>query len=527
MSQQQLRKKRWQVICRLKGGLGNQLFQYACTLAVANQFDADMAFDASILTPQDAIGRKLEIKQIFGDKVAIDQVHPRMPTVQSENPVVFWQEVAEHFAGGSPVVVLDGYFQQEDFFMRVAAEVKSDLAEFRLTRMNNVLLPKQRSYTVGLHLRRHDYQHLGLCVDSYYEEAIQWFSRKYAGDVQFYVFTDEPLYTTNLLSPLTGQAQIAIVNTGQHIEDFLLMSSCDHFVIANSTYSWWAAYLGETKHSIVFAPYAPWVVGSDIDPLPARWCKVANVVARNYSSCNAKESIRWARFSASYSQFQYASSQVADRLVLRADPTQLFPCMDDEVQNHPIEPHYLYHPAWAIRKLIEYRVTEHFDFGSTLNFATMASAIAKVTLHDFRPPNIHLSGLQCKSCDLTKLDYPDDALPSISCMHTIEHIGLGRYGDDLNPLGDQIAASELARVLQPNGLLFFVVPVGRPRMQFNAHRIYSFGQVRALFPSLQLLEHSLIPDNAVDTGMSDHASAEVIDQQTHGCGCFIFRKQEL
>jgi SAM-dependent methyltransferase len=278
-------------------------------------------------------------------------------------------------------------------------------------------------------------------------------------------------------------------------------------------------------HTIVFAPANPWILMADLDPCPSRWCKVSGIVARNQWPNEVKDKVQWARFTASYNQFQIALEKSAEP-VFRLDPSQLFPCLDDEVENHPIDSHYLYHPAWAVRKLIEYKINNHYDFGSTLHFASMASAITRVTLHDLRPPKISLSNLECRRCDLMQIDYPDDSLPSISCMHTIEHIGLGRYGDKLNPIGDRIAASELSRVLKPGGLLFFVAPVGYPRLQFNAHRIYSFELVLSLFPRLALLEHSLIPDNAIDIGMLDQPSAAIIDSQIHGCGCFVFRKPE-
>jgi len=512
------------LICRLKGGLGNQLFQYACAFNVAKQLDSALSFDASILTPGDAIGRQLELKKIFNEKYLENSIQPDLPIVATENPAALLDNVEKLFSSGHLAVVIDGYFQEEGFFFEAWPEIKADLISFRSRYLSGRTLSKQRTHTVGLHLRRHDYQHLGLCADNYYLESVKWFTTKYGGDVQFFVFTDEPLFTADLLKSLASKALISIVSTNDHIADFLLLSQCDHFVIANSSYSWWAAYLGEAPESIVFSPCSPWIVGSEMDPAPRRWCKVAGIVARDHQHTDLKEKIRWARFESSYYRFESAVLTIKDETVMHADSKQLFPCMDDEVASHPIEPHYLYHPAWAIRKLMEYGITEHYDFGSTLVFATMASSISKVTLHDFRPPHIILPGLACKACDLMSLQYEADSLPSISCMHTIEHIGLGRYGDSLNPLGDRIAVSELVRVLKPGGFMFFVVPVGQPRLQFNAHRIYSLDMVLEMVKPLVLVEHSLIPDDAVNVGMVDNPSSELILRQNHGCGCFIFKK---
>ena len=93
-------------------------------------------------------------------------------------------------------------------------------------------------------------------------------------------------------------------------------------------------------------------------------------------------------------------------------------------------------------------------------------------------------------------------------MHVAEHIGLGRYGDPLDPDGDLKAMGELKRVLAPGGLLLFVVPVGQPRVCFNAHRIYSYGQIVEAFAKLYLEEFALIPDDSIDGGLIINATAE-------------------
>ncbi|MCK9201234.1 MAG: alpha-1,2-fucosyltransferase [Gallionella sp.] len=512
------------LIFRLKGGLGNQLFQYACAVRMAREFGAELYFDASILLPGDAIGRKLEIDRIFPGKVNLANIAPSMPVVREEDAARLTAAIESGFAGGAEELAVDGYFQHEHCFLPDAIAIKTDLMNFRSQRLAGRGLQRLCSRTVGLHVRRSDYQHLGVCADEYYLETIRWFQRKFAGDVEFFVFTDEPLYTSNMLGALVGEARVTVVNTGDHLSDFLLLSTCDHFVVANSTFSWWAAYLGETSNSIIFAPTAPWLLGSELNPAPDRWARVAGVVSRSVSLPDVKDKVKWAYFTASYYKYQSAAVLLGAG-VMQADPSQLFPCLDDDVGVHPIEPHYLYHPAWALRKLLEHRIEQLYDFGSTLNFATMASAVSKVVLHDFRPPQVFLSNLECRSCDLLSLGYESDSLPAVSCMHTIEHIGLGRYGDSVNPAGDRIATAELVRVLKPGGLMLFVVPVGQPRLQFNAHRIYSFEQVQTMMQPLELVECSLIPDNAVQVGMIDNPAPAMINQQQHGCGCFVFRKR--
>ena len=108
-------------------------------------------------------------------------------------------------------------------------------------------------------------------------------------------------------------------------------------------------------------------------------------------------------------------------------------------------------------------------------------------------------------------------------MHVVEHVGLGRYGDPLDPDGDLKAMRELARVLAPGGQLLFVVPIGRPRIQYNAHRIYAYRQVLDGFPGLRLKEFALVPDDAT-RGLERGATQAEADAQVYGCGCFHFAR---
>jgi ubiquinone/menaquinone biosynthesis C-methylase UbiE len=154
----------------------------------------------------------------------------------------------------------------------------------------------------------------------------------------------------------------------------------------------------------------------------------------------------------------------------------------------------------------------------------MLSAFIPVDFYDYRPANIIFDNLACKKGDLMKLPFEDDSIESISCMHTVEHVGLGRYGDILDPVGDIKATKELARVVTVGGSLVFVVPVGKPKIEFNAHRIYSYEQVMDMFPNMQLKEFSLIPDDYKKYGLIRNADKNMVKEQNWGCGCFWFVK---
>jgi hypothetical protein len=199
----------------------------------------------------------------------------------------------------------------------------------------------------------------------------------------------------------------------------------------------------------------------------------------------------------------------------------IYPCLKDKIVNTPFDSHYTYHPAWAARILARTKPEFHVDISSILSFSTIVSAFVPVKFYDYRPADLQLSSLESGFADLKKLEFPDNSIPSLSCMHTIEHVGLGRYGDEIDPAGDIKSINELKRVLKPGGDLLFVTPVGKPRIEFNAHRIYSFEQVIEYFSPLSLKEFSLIPDAG---RLLINADPNMVKDQQYACGCFWFKK---
>lgn len=205
--------------------------------------------------------------------------------------------------------------------------------------------------------------------------------------------------------------------------------------------------------------------------------------------------------------------------------SDIYPILREKTITTNFDTHYVYHPAWAIRRILYNKPDIHTDISSILYFSGMLSAIIPVDFYDYRPAKIKLSNMSSNHADLTKLHFDTGSLKSVSCMHTLEHIGLGRYGDPINPEGDLIAAKELQRVVATNGLLYFVTPTGNPKIEYNAHRIYSYEMVLKMFADMDLVEFSLIPDNALEVGMIENASKSDADKQNYGCGCYIFKKK--
>lgn len=208
----------------------------------------------------------------------------------------------------------------------------------------------------------------------------------------------------------------------------------------------------------------------------------------------------------------------------RADWRDRWARLDDDTGHLPFDAHYVYHTAWAARALAETRPRKHIDISSYTYFATLVSAFLPVEFYDYRPADIHLSNLSCGQADLCNLQFEDRSVESISCMHTIEHIGLGRYGDPLDARGDQRALQELQRVVAPGGSLLVVVPVGKPRIQFNAHRIYDPAMIENALPELVLHRNAVLPDSW-NSGLIEQPSRELVLKQRYACGCFWFKRE--
>lgn len=202
-----------------------------------------------------------------------------------------------------------------------------------------------------------------------------------------------------------------------------------------------------------------------------------------------------------------------------------YPCVNDKTQETGFDRHYVYHPAWAARILAQTKPEYHVDISSSLHFCSLVSAFIPVRFFDYRPAILNLSGITCESADLLALPFIDGSIGSLSCMHVVEHVGLGRYGDPIDPDGDLKAIAELKRVLAVDGNLIFVVPVGGvSKIMFNAHRIYCYDQIVNCFCDLELKEFALIPDMGEHGGLVRNASKELADAQNYGCGCFWFKK---
>ena len=203
------------------------------------------------------------------------------------------------------------------------------------------------------------------------------------------------------------------------------------------------------------------------------------------------------------------------------DEKDFLRCLDDNTEYTGFDAHYIYHPAWAARVVKKISPKFHIDISSTLHFCSILSAFIDVKFYDYRPAILNLDNLKSERIDLTNIFFEDNSQYCVSCMHTIEHIGLGRYGDPIDPNADIKAINELKRIIEPDGHLLIVVPIGKPKIMFNAHRIYSYEMIINLMNGFNLKEFSMVYDNQ---DFKTNANPKDVENQNYGCGCFWFIK---
>ena len=212
--------------------------------------------------------------------------------------------------------------------------------------------------------------------------------------------------------------------------------------------------------------------------------------------------------------------------IAHSEPLSLrdaYPCLLDRTRTIVFDRHYFYQDIWAFKAVKASSPPCHVDVGSRAIFVGMLTAITKVTFVDIRPLFANLENLDSQRGSILALPFDHNSVFSLSCLHVAEHIGLGRYGDALDPMGTGKATSELARVLAPQGNLYFSIPVGRPRVCFNAHRIHSPQQILHYFCDLSLVRFAGIDD--CGTYREDIDPNELAGS-SYACGLFHFTKKK-
>jgi hypothetical protein len=173
--------------------------------------------------------------------------------------------------------------------------------------------------------------------------------------------------------------------------------------------------------------------------------------------------------------------------------TDLYPYVSDKTAGTPINLSYFYQDTWAAGKIFAAHPKLHVDIGSTALLVGILARFTRVCSFDIRPLMVKLDGLEPCSGSILALPFKDHSIESLSSLCVLEHIGLGRYGDPLEPHGTDLAAAEMQRVLRTNGNLYVSVPIDlSSKVYFNAHRAFTLDGFLKKFPELTLIEGRLI-----------------------------------
>jgi SAM-dependent methyltransferase len=196
----------------------------------------------------------------------------------------------------------------------------------------------------------------------------------------------------------------------------------------------------------------------------------------------------WRRFWKSYYQYKRLAPLSMQPII-----QYLFPCLGDDTTETLIDYTYFYQDAWGFEKIIGRHPKYHIDVGSHHKFVALLSKVVPVTMIDIRPLPVSLESLKFLKGSILDLPFEDESVSSISSLCVVEHIGLGRYGDPLDPWGSEKAIKELMRVIEKGGHLYISVPISKiNNVHFNAHRSFTRDYIIGLLSQMKLEEEAYI-----------------------------------
>ena len=287
------------VFVRLEGRLGNQLFQYAAARAVAIKNNSELLLDTRETTE---VGGKWQYSlKHFNINARIAKPCELPPHRSKKIRNKLWRLYGkkikhlreqghnilhnEKILSANSNCYLEGYFQSEKYFFDIKHILRQELVFTSPPLQHNVIMLKQivTQNAISLHIRRGDYlapfwsSYFAKCGNNYYDAAITHIAKHVKSPI-FYIFSDDPKWVKDNMQ--LEYPMIISENNQNELayEDLRLMSSCKHNIIANSTYSWWGAYINSNPNKIVIAPQS-WYSSNGADNpdiVPQSWHRIVN-----------------------------------------------------------------------------------------------------------------------------------------------------------------------------------------------------------------------------------------------------------
>ena len=294
------------VITKLTGGLGNQLFQYASSRALALYQNTELILDISSFyqeeLPELEVPRAFEISHFRGivektitqkdyetneqykkfTSSVIEKLLPRHKRKIYKEPHFHYDK---NFFQSRKDVLLKGVWQSEKYFSKYQSELREilQLKEDTIINVKSKGEELHKENSVSIHVRRGDYLRLPIILEwhgvldvEHYNNAIELLQSKANKPLKLYYFSDDPQWVEENLCTIWPGEVISKNSQNTGLEDFFLMSQCKHNIIANSSFSWWAAWLNNNPEKIVIAP-KKWFGNAPNDTkdlIPESWIKI-------------------------------------------------------------------------------------------------------------------------------------------------------------------------------------------------------------------------------------------------------------
>jgi hypothetical protein len=290
------------IISEINGGLGNQMFQYACGRAKALQLNTSQRLDISTLqqgvTNEHFTARPYELGIFAANAVIANAQELAKFSPKSIHLKVWYKWIKNYFNYTEPFfsydaklgslkanIYLRGYWQSEKYFAAFENQIRKDFEFIKPTNSLTTQLEKEigSANAVSVHVRRGDYvssptanSFHGVAGLAYYNDAMQQIEGLLDKPV-YYMFSDDSSWVKENL--VKDRKDIFVVEHNSGIDswqDMLLMSKCKHHIIANSSFSWWGAWLNAKEEKIVIAP-KDWFQTKDLDSsdvIPGQWIRI-------------------------------------------------------------------------------------------------------------------------------------------------------------------------------------------------------------------------------------------------------------
>ncbi len=210
------------------------------------------------------------------------------------------------------------------------------------------------------------------------------------------------------------------------------------------------------------------------------------------------------------------------------DEEDLWPAIGDRYADAGTVNNYFWQDLWAARLIHKNMPREHYDIGSRLDgfIAHILCFGIPVKMIDIRPFPTEIEGLETIVDDATLLtEFEDNSIESLSALCSLEHFGLGRYGDPIDPEACFVCFKNIQRKMKGGGNLYIAVPVGRERLEFNAHRIFYPTTILECFSTMSLMDFAYTADGKLEETVDLHKYDDDSHDGNFRYGLFHFVKQ--